>query len=384
MKVTISVNGRFHAADMAKQLQARDMLARLITPLPAWRMAHFGIDRAHIRAMPYLEALKRLKNLGSMANRRRVVALQAWLFDAAAARSIPADTDIFVGFAGSSLRSMRRARALGAATVLQRSSVHIETQMAMLHTEYARRGQRFVPPTAATLARETAEYAEADLIEVPSRFAAKSFLDRGFDPDKIAITPMGVDFETFLPKTKEDDVFRVIFAGGLSFQKGSANLLEAMAGLDLPNFEFWHLGTVNPEMAPLVARHAAPHLKFLGHIPQHSLGWYYSQGSVLILPSIQDGFGMVVPQAMSCGLPVICSTATGAADIIQDGHTGLIVPPADTEAIAQAVRMLYAAPDRARLMGAAARASLDQIATWDSYGARITSLYLDLAADSGA
>ena len=72
----------------------------------------------------------------------------------------------------------------------------------------------------------------------------------------------------------------------------------------------------------------------------------------------------------------------GAADIIADGRTGLIVPPADTEAIAQAVLKLYADPDRGRIMYAAARASLDRIATWDNYGTRIAALYRDLADGS--
>lgn len=88
---------------------------------------------------------------------------------------------------------------------------------------------------------------------------------------------------------------------------------------------------------------------------------------------------MVVPQAMSCGLPVICSAAAGAADILEHERTGLIVPPGDAGAIAAAIRRLHADPEGARRIGAAARDGLGRISTWAGYGDRIAALYTGLA-----
>jgi glycosyltransferase involved in cell wall biosynthesis len=94
-------------------------------------------------------------------------------------------------------------------------------------------------------------------------------------------------------------------------------------------------------------------------------------GSVFVLPSLADGFGMVVPQAMACGLPVIVTENVGAADIVRDGRSGFIVPVRDVEALCEKLRFLHENRDLAREMGRQARQDVICGYTWDDYGDRL-------------
>ena len=91
----------------------------------------------------------------------------------------------------------------------------------------------------------------------------------------------------------------------------------------MDNFELWHVGVIDNEMKPYIEKFKSKKIVFKGTQRQEELYKFYSQGSVFILPSIQDGFGMVIFQAMACGLPVILSENTGAYDVItKDGEEG--------------------------------------------------------------
>src|SRR5205807_9930594 len=111
-----------------------------------------------------------------------------------------------------------------------------------------------------------------------------------------------------------DAVFRVIYAGPLSFQKGIPYLLRALCGPGMPPIDLWLVGAALDEIKPVLAEYRGRY-RYLGVVPRTKLSWYYSQASVFVLASIQDGFGMVQAQAMACGLPVVATRNTGAEDL---------------------------------------------------------------------
>ena len=102
---------------------------------------------------------------------------------------------------------------------------------------------------------------------------------------------------------------------------------------------------------------------------------YYSQASVLVLPSIQEGLALVQAQAMACGVPVIASENTGAADLFTDGVEGFIVPIRDAGAIREKILALYENPAMREQMGEAALARVRKIGGWDDYGVRAADYY---------
>ena len=222
------------------------------------------------------------------------------------------------------------------------------------------------------------EYAEADRITVPSLFARQTFLARGVPARKLIHLPYGVALEEFFPVPRADGVFRVIHCGLLSLRKGLPYLLRAFRELNLPGTELWLVGRVEPEMKPFLAAHRDGSVVLKGAHPQWSLRWFYSQCSVFCLASVEEGFGLTIPQAMACGLPVIHTTNTGGADIIEDGVQGFEVPIRDVEALKEKILYLYENPEAREEMGRRARVRAVEALSWDRYGQRALAAYRDL------
>jgi len=96
-------------------------------------------------------------------------------------------------------------------------------------------------------------------------------------------------------------------------------------------------------------------VRFLGRVPDSELSALYRRASLFVMPSRQEGFGLVYAEAMWHGLPCIGSTADAAGRVIDAGETGLLVPYGDVRAIAETVTALIGDSDRARRMGEAGR-----------------------------
>jgi alpha-maltose-1-phosphate synthase len=109
-------------------------------------------------------------------------------------------------------------------------------------------------------------------------------------------------------------------------------------------------------------------VEFVGHLPQDQLPAVMSSSHVLLLPSLEDGFGMVMAQAMACGCPVISSVNTGGPDLFTDGVEGFIVPIRSPEAIAARLQQLADDPTLQQRLSEAALARVQKIGGWHEYG----------------
>lgn len=269
-----------------------------------------------------------------------------------------------------------RAKELGAKTILERGSAHIERQKEILEEEFRRAGVTMRGGLWNSVGTELQEYALADRIEVPSTFASTSFEEKGFSSDKIIRSGLGVNLEHFRPVPKKDDVFRVIFVGQLSLQKGATYLLRVAQEVKktLP-IEFWHVGAISSDFKMLLKEYVPNVIEYKGKVPQKELAYYYSQSNVFLMPSVQEGFGMVQVQAMACGLPLICTTNTGGGDLIAEGVEGFVVPIRDAKAVREKVLFLYNNPEICREMGRAARLRVESGFTWDDYGDLVEKKY---------
>jgi glycosyltransferase involved in cell wall biosynthesis len=115
-------------------------------------------------------------------------------------------------------------------------------------------------------------------------------------------------------------------------------------------------------------------VELLGNLGQEDLRDALSQAHLLVLPSIQDGFGMVAPQAMACGTACLISDAAGACEIIEDGRTGWVFPSGDVEAL---TRRLAAASENLPMlvkMGESARQSVLEMGGWQDYGQKAVQI----------
>jgi len=223
--------------------------------------------------------------------------------------------------------------------------------------------------------RKEQELQLADHIFVASSITQKSLLDVGINPKKISVISYGAPIEYFQPQPKADKNFIALFVGRVSPRKGVHYLLQAWQELQLPDAELLFVGSNQFPDGWLdqyqdLFRHipSAPH--FL-------LNKYYSSGSVFVFPSLVEGFGLVLLEAMACGIPVITTPNTAAPDILTDGIEGFIVPIRDVEALKEKLEWCYRHPQELAEMGQAARRKAEQL-TWDLYRQKLAGRVRDI------
>jgi len=371
IQVTLSSGGTFHAYQIVRAAQHAGYLRRFITTL--YNKQEAGIDRSLLREilLPELigQVLWRLPGNGSMALSYLV---RDNLFDRMARRYIDGG-DIFHVFSHFGLHSMRKAHELGMKVIVERSAAHPAFARETMRTEYARYGLRYPALDRLLIRKHDDEFAEADAIMVPSAFVARTLTEYGVDPAKLLRVHFGFEPQQFrpMPETQPDDVFRVIFVGSVSLQKGVPYLLEAFRQLNLPDAELLFVGGAYPDSKAFLPQYAGL-FRHVWFVPPDELARLYNTASVFVLPSLQDGFGMVVYEAAACGLPVIISENVGAT--IRDGQDGFIVPTRNADALAECLLRLYQDRDLRRTMGESARQYVQQF-TWAHYHAQVIAHY---------
>jgi glycosyltransferase involved in cell wall biosynthesis len=379
MDVTVSFFGRFWSFNLANQLNKRNYLRSLVTSYPAYEAERFGVPKDRIHSLPHYEALQRI--LGRFPDWvPKLDNFEHWVkkgFEKSAANYISKNDDLFVGLSGVSEEGIERSKKLGVKSIIERGSSHVEYQRRLLRGEEDRTGAKIDMPYKRYLEKEKREYQKSDLIVVPSKFVKESFLEYGFKESKICNIPFGVDTDEFSPIEKKDDVFRVVFAGQMMLRKGVHYLLKAFSELDLPNSELLLIGSKRPEIDPYFEEYRDS-FRFVGHKPQKELYKYYSQGTVFAMCSIEEGLAMVQPQAMACGLPLICTPNTGGGDLIREEKEGFIVPIRDVDALKEKILWCYENQNECLTMGHAARRRVEEDFTWQDYGRRVVNAYRDL------
>lgn len=384
VKATISVMGRFHAFYLAQVLQDAGCLDKLVTSYPTFETVKYGVRRENIRSLLIHELVARFWRNQPTAIRRlyNIIYHNHIAFDWNVARGLTEDSSVFIGWASGVVRSIARARELGMTSFVERGSSHMLFQQEIVSEEYDLHGVEYWEHHPGLTERELIEYETADYVCVPSQFARRTFLERGFSDEKILVNPYGVNLDHFPRREKPDDVFRVVFCGALSLRKGLPYLLQAFSELALPNSELLLIGSRIPEAEPFLARYASDNIRHVGPFPEFDLHEYYRLGSVFCLPSVEDGFGMVLIQAMASGLPLICTPNTGGPDLITEGKDGFVVPIRDVEALKEKILFCYENPDVLAEMADAAEARVKQGFTWSEYGDRAIADYRQGLASS--
>lgn len=275
------------------------------------------------------------------------------------------ETGIFQGVTGQCLESLRTASRDGALTVLDVISTHIDDYHQQAAAACAQFGVR-APHTHRLRERMRQEYKAAHVIRVMSEHARQTFLRRGFSGERIHVLAPPIDVDAFPEAQPRDDgEFRVVFAGLLEPAKGFHYLIRAFRNVRSPGMTLRLWGSPGARPVARYMReqmHECPDIQLEpGSVSVIGPGEVYGKSDVLVMPSLADGFGYVVAEAMACGIPVIVTNTTGAAQWVEDGVHGYIVPPADTAAIADCLEYLRRNPELARRMGKAARQQMRQL-----------------------
>ncbi|HJS29257.1 MAG TPA: glycosyltransferase family 4 protein [Anaerolineales bacterium] len=293
------------------------------------------------------------------------------LYDRWAARRLP-KCDIFFGWSGYCLETVRKAKGLGARTVLKAALAHPAFVNRLVRSELQRWGIAHPTPKIENFVRQ--EIAGADIIITPSEFVNDSMRAEGIPADNIITIPFGVDTRRFVPPDgRKNGPFRALFVGQVSIRKGAHLLLQAWLQTGWTDAELWILGKMKlpPDLA--TRYQGLPGLQFLGNVAD--LVPIYQAADVFILPSLAEGSALVTYEAMACGLPLIVTPNAGS--VARDNEECLLVPAGDADAIAHSLERLRS-DERLKLnIGSAARTRVEEL-TWEKYSSRVVEAMLGL------
>jgi glycosyltransferase involved in cell wall biosynthesis len=343
MKISFSATNPCHMHGMAAAIAEQGVAGSYYSGYPEWKLGPApGLAvRAHsLRTNIVYGLLKYVPERWRPPSR----ALFRWQdtgFDHWVGRSLER-CDFIHGIPGQCRWTFESARRQGIATVLNHATGPVRQWVQIMEPEYRRVGLRledYCPYDEAYFAGERREYELAEWHCAASSVVKAQLIDEGISPERIWQVPYGAD-QTLFHRAREPlpskEGFRLVFAGQLGLRKGAKTLLESLSLIGRPDWRLGCYGAVLEEAKHDLAQyHGAVPLDFHGAVPQKSLAEAFRAGSVLVLPSLEEGFGLVVPQALSCGLPVIVSDRVGAKDLVRHRENGSIFPVGDAAALAE-------------------------------------------------
>ncbi|MDE1175571.1 MAG: glycosyltransferase family 4 protein [Edaphobacter sp.] len=203
---------------------------------------------------------------------------------------------------------------------------------------------------------------------VASSFTRDSLIENGAVPSAIRVVPYGVDLLRFHPRTQSpkpaDGPLKLLFVGRINQRKGLRYLVEALQQLPHGMVELAICGRVLDSVEGL--GNCSIPILIRPSISNEELVVAYQEADLFVLPSLAEGFGQVLLEALASGLPILSTTRTAAPDLIEDGAQGFIVEPQRSDLLAD--RITWAAEHRRELgaMGIAARKRAE-LFTWERF-----------------
>ncbi|HUL35282.1 MAG TPA: glycosyltransferase family 4 protein [Candidatus Eisenbacteria bacterium] len=204
-------------------------------------------------------------------------------------------------------------------------------------------------------------------------------LKYNLDADRSRYIPSGVEPRFFLPRRYEiRGPLKLLYAGTWLDQRGIFYLRDALATLAerIPGITMTFAGChcppevvqdfFGPELAQTVIVHPT--------VPSGEMQALFASHDIFLFPSLMEGLPGVLLEAMASGMPVITAETCGMPDVVEDGYNGLLVPPADTHAIEEAVVRLASSDDLRRSLGQAAQQTMARY-TWERSAGMLEDLF---------
>ncbi|MGZ8432437.1 MAG: glycosyltransferase, partial [Candidatus Deferrimicrobiaceae bacterium] len=247
--------------------------------------------------------------------------------DRVAVRVLRKGADLFHGWSGSSLRSLRYCREEGIVSFMENPAPYFRYGEDLMSAEYDSLGIRWKKdperfPRFFGFGPDylRGEYEAARYLILESEFTRDTFLAQGYPAGKLVLLPRGVDTARFRPPDRPtpDRPFRVVFSGSIGVRKGARYLLDAWSKLKLRDAELVMLGSIHDDLRTVVERIASadPTIRLMGFVKDSVR--FYQESSVFVLPSLSEGSAKVTYEAMACGLPVIVTPNAGS--VARDGE----------------------------------------------------------------
>ena len=284
------------------------------------------------------------------------------------------DVNNLIAWPQVSLQAMRKVKELHGKTILEQPMCHVDFWNTVAQSEHGKLSIHDTISFSRFMAnRMKQEYDLADQIVVHSNFSKRTFLDYGLPENKIKVCSLGID----LPERKTlqkhfAKKLQILYVGRVEVLKGIHYLLEATE-LFANHVEVHLVGSIQNNYMP-VLRTEKGNIKFYGHVARQQLEQLYRQADLFIFPSLYDGFGLAIIEAMSYGVPVVATEHSGAPDIITDKVDGFIIKPYSVRHIAETIEMVLRDRELLRTIGLAAQDKVYKQYSFEMYSMRINQL----------
>lgn len=375
VKITLGSLDLFHLLNQARFLQAEGHLDHFFATRLRPEIEGINADRS-TSCYPLHYALRIMQRWPRWVGSNHFYLQLCRSFDFWLRPRFSRQTDILTILSGVGLRSFRAAKKAGVATVVECGSTHTDFQHEIVLSERYRNGLKTPLFPTGYRDRVRAEFAEADFIQIPTRFVGKTFTDQGIPPEKLIYAVYGVDAKRFTPRSLPSgtEPFRVICPSGVNLRKGARVLMEAWRRLGWRDAELHWIGSPSAETVHLFTQ-LPDSVKMHAWMNHDDLAALYRKCDVFVLPSFEEGFARVMLEASASGLPLIVTPNTGAEEFFtEENSEGWLIPAGSVDALSEA--LLEARNDRdatfRRGQRAVARA---QDFTWEAYGRKVIANY---------
>ena len=346
LKYILSNSGKFHHFEVAKILHKRNQLSKIICGYPWFKVKNEKIPKNLVETQGIYNILKypirnnsffsKISDNLNKLNKNNIDNITSNYIDK------NNNVDVLLALAGVSFESGLKMLEKKNIYICERSSAHIGYQNDLLVDEYKelRIEKKFVT-NKYFIEREISEYENADIILVPSTFAKNTFHKNYFN--KIKVLGFGSDNENFYPIkdiNKSDKYFDVLFIGQKSIRKGLHYLIRAFNKFKHPKKRLHIIGSDTNDKHYFSNKLNQDDIIIYGHVPLNKLNEIINKCHIFVLPSVEDGYGIVVSQAAAAGCPSIVSKNTGAADFVLQNNSGIVVPTGNSDEISSNLQLL--------------------------------------------
>jgi len=347
-RINIVVGGTFHFPMMLNNLLELGYDVHVYTSTPKFKFKT-TFDLCQITTV--LKPFQLFQKITNIRVPRWADAIDEFFFDYLVSR-VMRRCDILIAFQNAAIYTSQKAKAQGSIVLLDRACPHAIEVSKRLYKEAKKINVHFEMPKNRQLTRYAKEYEVADLILVPSDYSLNSFIRMGVSKEKLVKVPLSAKID--VPKGLPDHPKKLVFGmiGSDFLRKGVYYLIKAFDIADVGDAKL----ILNIPKKSVLAHHELKkivdgnqNIEFCGYL--EDVNDFYKMCSVFCLPSIDDGFGMVVCEAMANGLPVITTDCVGASEFIQNSRNGFVVKAGDTEALARSLTHFYEEPESKTIMG---------------------------------
>lgn len=352
-----SFGGRSHLLDIARELANQGYDVKFYSYTPTFYAKRFGLKKENnsffwILTIPFIIISKITGLTAYLLYQYRTI------YDYILAIFMR-QCNVFIGQAPMHIKSCQKAKQKGALIIIESGLSHINEYNAYLK----RNGISSKDIIGSDRFKKC--YQEADYITVASEFVKKGFIKNGISEQKLFVNPYGVNITNFHPTELTTNSYDAIVVGQWCKRKGVDLIIQASKDLGI---KVLHVGNIVDMPFP-----EDKNFTHINSVPENKLIDYYKQAKIFLFPSYEDGFGLVLIQALICGLPIVCSKNTGGPTLrqmIEDKKWIIEMDNIDVESLKQSItKALSLAKTQHGTRNYVTQHDLKQI-SWEAYGER--------------